>query len=162
MELELLGPDDWERVRAIRLRALRDAPDAFGRTLAEEEAFTPETWRERLERPLAVTFVVRAGESDVGLVSGAEFRGRENTAGLFSMWVAPEARGRGVGEQLVDAVVDWARAAGGFARVILAVADTNAHAIRLYERKGFVPTGRTGTLPPPRTHVLEHERALEL
>jgi ribosomal protein S18 acetylase RimI-like enzyme len=77
------------------------------------------------------------------------------------MWVAPEARGRGVGEELITAVVDWARASS-FARLALDVADHNRHAIALYERSGFRATGVSGTLPAPRQHVTEHRRVLRL
>ena len=66
-----------------------------------------------------------------------------------------------MGDRLVDAVIDWARA-GGYARVVLEVGDANVPAMRLYERKGFEPTGRTGTLPELRTNLREHERALVL
>jgi GNAT superfamily N-acetyltransferase len=156
-----MGPEQWERVRAIRLRALRDTPDAFATTAADEELREPESWRARLASPEAATFVAREGAEDVGLVTGAAFRGRAGAAGLFGMWVAPAARGTGVGDGLVEAVVAWARAAA-YARAVLEVGDVNDAAIRLYERHGFAPTGATGTLPPPRTHVREHERALEL
>ncbi len=161
MEIERMTHDAWERVRAIRLRALADAPGAFAVTLAEDAARPDASWRERLEASDAATFVARADGADVGLVVGASFRGREPAAGLFAMWVAPEARGAGVGALLVDAVVAWARERG-HPRLLLEVADENAAAIRLYERKGFAPTGVRGTLPPPREHVTEHERALEL
>jgi ribosomal protein S18 acetylase RimI-like enzyme len=77
------------------------------------------------------------------------------------MWVAPEARGHGVGEQLILAVKDWARSAG-HARLLLDVADGNLPAVALYERMGFEPTGEIGSLPPPREHVAEHRRALDL
>jgi len=50
----------------------------------------------------------------------------------------------------------------GRSRIVLDVADGNAAAVRLYESRGFARTGVTGTLPPPREHVLEHQRALEL
>ncbi len=150
-----------ERARSVRLRALGDAPDAFARTLAEEEAQAPEFWLKWLTNPQAATLLATLDDEDVGIVVGALFPERDGAAGLFAMWVAPEARGSGVGDRLVDAVVDWARA-GGYARVVLEVGDTNVPAIRLYERKGFQPTGRTGTLPEPRTHIREHERALVL
>ncbi len=161
MGIERMDPEGWERVRAVRLRALHDAPDAFARTFSEEEMHPPEFWRERLASPDAATFLATIGNADVGIVAGAPFLERDGAAGLFGMWVAPAARGRGVGNRLVDAVVDWARAAG-YARVVLDVGNTNVRAIRLYERKGFKPTGRTSTLPDPRSHVREHERELEL
>ncbi len=161
MDIERMGPDGWERVRALRMSALGDAPDAFARTLAEEEVHPPEFWRERLASPEAATFLATLGDADVGIVAGAPFPEREGAAGLFGMWVASAARGRGMGDRLVEAVVDWARVAG-YARVVLDVGDTNVPAIRLYQSKGFEPTGRTATLPEPRTHLREHERALEL
>lgn len=158
-EVERARPDAWERVRAVRLCALADAPDAFGSTLEGDRALAPEVWRERLTAGAA--FVATSGGEDVGLAFGAEYRGREGTAGLFGMWVAPGARGSGAGDRLVAAVVSWA-GEEGFARVVLHVGDENAAAIRLYERNGFRPTGARGTLPPPRTHIREHERALDL
>jgi len=161
MNIEPMGPGDWERVRAVRLRALADAPDAFGTRLREDEARAPESWQERLSASSAATFLATLDGEDVGLAVGADYDGREGTAGLFSMWVAPEARGSGVGSLLVDAVVSWAREAA-YARVVLDVADDNAAAIRLYERKGFERTGATGSLPAPREHIREHERALVL
>ena len=57
--------------------------------------------------------------------------------GLF---VAPHARGRGVGTRLIAAVAERARAAGS-REVLLDVVDGNrAHG--LYEREGFEPSGR--------------------
>lgn len=156
-----MGPEAWARVRAIRLRALADAPDAFATTLAEDEARPPEAWRERLVAPEAATFLVRRRSEDVGLVVGADSARRDGAAGLFAMWVAPEARGAGVGDALVHAVVAWARERG-YERVALEVADGNQAAIALYERHGFQPTGRRGTLPAPRDHIGEHELELRL
>ncbi len=161
MDVEQMSPDGWERVRAVRLRALRDAPEAFGTTLEEARAMVPEIWRERLASPIAATFLATSDGKDVGLVVGADYVGRPGAAGLFSLWVSPSTRGTGVADPLVQTVIDWARSAG-YERVLLDVADTNLAAVRLYERNGFVPTGVTGTLPAPRTHIREHERALEL
>ncbi len=77
------------------------------------------------------------------------------------MWVAPHARGQGIGAALIDAVIDWGKAAG-YKRLILDISDSNDFAITLYTHKGFKPTGATGHLPPPREHILEHEMALDL
>ncbi len=156
-----MGPGEWERVRAIRLRALADAPDAFGTTLAEDEARPLVDWRRRLEDPGVATFVAVADGRDVGLATGTAYDGEAGAAGLFSMWVAPGARRGGIGGALVGAVVGWARGAG-FRRVLLDVADGNPSAVALYAGRGFLPTGVVGTLPPPRTHVAEHQRGLPL
>lgn len=156
-----MEPDDWERVREIRLRALRTDPLAFGST-HEREFPQPESWwRGRLGDPEVATFVMnQEPDGDVGLVTGAPFRDRGG-AGLFSMWVAPEVRGQRLGEALIERVVDWARGSG-YDLLRLEVADGNTGAIKLYARMGFLPSGRVGTLPPPRDHVTEHERILQL
>jgi ribosomal protein S18 acetylase RimI-like enzyme len=99
--------------------------------------------------------------ADVGLVVGSRYDGAPDAAGLFAMWVDPQQRGGGIAEALVEAVVEWARAAGR-ARVLLDVGDWNVAAIRLYERLGFRATGVTGFLSPGREHVTEHQRALVL
>lgn len=152
---------DWSRVRAIRLRALADAPDAFGMTLDEELARSEASWRERLADPAIATFLAVRGAGDVGLVVGGRWDGEPEDAGLYAMWVAPDQRGTGLGGALVDAVVGWARGLGR-RRLLLDVADANRDAIRLYASRGFRPTGVVGSLPPPREHVPEHQRALVL
>ena len=77
------------------------------------------------------------------------------------MWVAPDYRGRKVGKALIDAVINWAQNEG-YTQIILDVADENTAAIRLYEASGFLPNGVVCSLPPPREHVTEHQRALSL
>ena len=153
--------DDWERVRKVRLRALADAPDAFGMTLAVESTKPREGWCARLQDPGSATFLAVTDREDVGLIVGSRYDDAAADAGLFAMWVQPEHRGRGVADALVRAVIAWARAAG-YPRLLLDVGDRNARATRLYERMGFKPTGVTGIVSPDRPHVLEHQRALDL
>jgi ribosomal protein S18 acetylase RimI-like enzyme len=167
VRVEVAGPDDWQVVRALRLAALADTPDAFGATL-EEESDQPEAWwRERLDPGrLSTTLVATLDDSGamqpVGMtLVTSSFDGPPSEAGIYAVWVDPAARGRGVGDALIEAAVAQARERG-YRRVILNVGDFNEVAQSLYARHGFVPTGRTTTLPPPRTHVIEHERALDL
>jgi ribosomal protein S18 acetylase RimI-like enzyme len=68
-------------------------------------------------------------------------------AEVISMWVAPAARGRGVGDRLLAEVERWARERG--ARTLrLAVAAGNRPAVALYLRHGFRPTGQLGDPMP--------------
>jgi len=147
------------RLRHIRLRALADTPDAFGAVYAEAAARPMDTWAQQLD-DIATFVAVHDGE-DVGLVRCAGDEQRRDTAWLISMWVAPEARGLGVGNALVNAVIEHARASGA-ARLVLDVADENRHAIALYASQGFEPNGVTGSLPAPRQHIREHQRELRL
>jgi GNAT superfamily N-acetyltransferase len=157
--LEQLTLEEGPRLRSIRLRALSNAPDAFGSTLGEAVARPAESWLDQL-RDLP-TFVAVGDDIDVGIVRCARDKADTETAWLISMWVAPEVRHKGVGGLLVDAVIDWARS-NGVNRLLLDVADHNASAIALYARKGFTPNGEVSTLPPPREHILEHQRELRL
>ncbi len=159
VRLEQLKAEEGPRLRAIRLRALLDAPDAFGSTFEETVARPAESWsKQLLDLP---TFVAVRDGLDVGVVRCARDDARIETAWLISMWVAPEVRRGGVGGALVDAIIKWARSSG-VNRLLLDVADNNAPAIALYTRKGFAPTGVVSTLPLPREHIREHQRELRL
>lgn len=154
-----LGPADVARLRTIRLRALRDAPEAFSSRLADITRWPTTRWLQLLRDSQA--FVAVRDGADVGMARGSIDIDEPHVSWLESMWVAPEARRTGVGRLLVDAVVDWARAAGATS-LRLDVADDNLRAVRFYERLGFEPTGITGTLPPPRQSVREHQMELRV
>lgn len=157
--IERLRRGDGPRLRAIRLRALADAPEAFGSTLGDAERRSADDWEAQVEA--LPTFVWRERDVDLGMVRGAPHDDEPDRGYLISMWVAPEARGRGIGAALIGAVVAWARGRG-LGRLVLDVGVHNASARRLYERAGFVPTGATGALPPPRDHLPEVEMAIDL
>jgi len=157
VQVDRLRPGDAERLRRIRLRALVDSPDAFGSTAADTAARPAHSWVQQLTE--LHTLVAVLDGADIGMVRGAPSGDDPHDAYLLSMWVDPDHRRRGVGEALVAALTAWARSAG-FARLLLDVADHNAQAIALYTRCGFAPTGRAGSLPPPRDTITEHERAL--
>jgi ribosomal protein S18 acetylase RimI-like enzyme len=67
---------------------------------------------------------------------------------LISMWVAPAARGRGVGDRLIEAIESWAVLACGAVELRLAVMPGNEKAIALYRRVGFAETGELGDPAP--------------
>lgn len=157
--IEQLALSDGERLRALRLRSLRDAPDAFGTTFEDAATWSPEAWNQQLEQ--LATFVASADGTDVGLVRGALHDHFPDIGYLISMWVAPEVRREGIGSALIDAVAQWARTKG-LIRLLLDVGETNTPAIGLYTRKGFVPTGEAGTLPPPRDHIRQIQLMMPL
>lgn len=145
IEVVRLRPDEWEAFRSIRLDALRDAPYAFGSTLAWAEQQDEPFWRGRLENPIFVARLAELDGTDAGLI-GTFFDEDTKTHELVSMWVRPEARGRGVADALVERIVDWVREAGAD-HVHLWVTETNQPARRLYERCGFTYTDERALLP---------------
>jgi GNAT superfamily N-acetyltransferase len=159
MEIQRLSIDEARRLRHIRLRALADTPDAFGSTYAEVAAHPLAEWSKQLQE--IATFVAVHDGKDLGLVRCASDEHHHDIAWLISMWVTPEARGQGVGNALIDAVIECARSSGA-SRLLLDVGDHNQQAIALYARKGFQPNGQTGSLPAPRNHIREHQRELRL
>jgi len=144
--IALATSEDWERVRDVRVRALADAPFAYGSRLEEEHDQPESFWRARLERHAEATFLAIDRHGTVGLVRTFVAPEDVTTAELVSMWVAPHARGQAVGRQLVAAVVEWARDRDA-ATVQLWVTETNAAARRLYELCGFVLSGGRQSLP---------------
>ncbi|MEY4508625.1 MAG: acetyltransferase [Pseudomonadota bacterium] len=132
--IERLGPGDGERWRTIRLEALREAPYAFGTTYADAVHWDAARWEQQVTK--LATFVSVVDGHDVGVARGAA-QGNSNERELISMWVAPSARRQNVGTLLIDSVVTWARTEGAGV-LVLEVVTTNAPAIALYERAGFV------------------------
>jgi GNAT superfamily N-acetyltransferase len=157
--IQQLAAGDGSRLRAVRLRALCDSPDAFWTTQREAAEWPAARWEEMLVE--TAVYVAVCGGMDVGIARGARDERRPDVAMLHSMWVAPEFRGRGVGDALIAAVAEWAYGQS-LTELVLEVGDNNGPALALYARNGFVPTGMVSHLPPPRDHIREHEQILRL
>jgi GNAT superfamily N-acetyltransferase len=145
VSIRRVGPEDWEIVRDLRLRALRDAPAAFESTYEGEQGRSEKEWRAWLTRPTGVTVVATLNGQPAGLAGGyVEEAGHVE---LVSMWVTPSARGSGTADALVAEVVQWARMRDAH-EVRLWVTRGNDVAERLYSRHGFVHSGQAQPLPP--------------
>ncbi len=138
-------PSEWRELRALRLRAIADAPDAFGSTLEDTRAYTDDHWRRLVSGSEGPVFVAVDGPSWIGMVRTYPDED-DATPHVGGLWVAPEARGRGVGRLLVETFLAWARGTGAV-EVRLWVTETNAPAVALYRSMGFAPTDRHQQLP---------------
>ncbi|WP_454050705.1 N-acetyltransferase family protein [Cellulomonas sp. Marseille-Q8402] len=153
MQIRRVLEDDWQTVRDIRLRALRENPDVFGSSLTREELFAEPHWRMRLRS--ASTWVVDEDGTARGLVAMIQEPGSPTSdRHVVQLWVAPEARRRGMAWALLDAVKDAARADGA-ATVSLWVVDGNHAAGDLFIRAGFVRTNERHALTRDPSQVEE-------
>lgn len=150
---------DADQLRRLRLRALSDAPDAFGSSLEAELAYPDSDWLDLARRSERadelVVFAAVDGEDWVGMAAGRWYDREAAVAGLWGMWVDPASRGRGLGARLVAAVDAWA--AGRGARVLRLGAITGkGDPAEFYERLGFQDTGESGTLRRDPTRALRY------
>jgi RimJ/RimL family protein N-acetyltransferase len=117
----------------VRLRALADSLGENDPQYQQESAFTAAQWRRRLRDH--AQFAALVGDRPVGLI-GAQQENAEIVY-LYSLWLDPTARGRGLARPLVAAAVDWAARDRSVRTVTLRVAADNVVARGVYESLGF-------------------------
>lgn len=144
-------------LRAARLAALAEAPEAFGSRLDREQVHEGARWTELLA--WGRWWVVAHLGLPTGLVAVVTDHGRlADERHLVSMWVAPDQRGRGTAQALVGAACAGAREAGATG-LSLWVVETNARARAFYAREGFTDTGERAV---PHPGVVELRLVLEV
>jgi L-amino acid N-acyltransferase YncA len=135
----------------VRLAEPRDAPaiaDIYNQGIQDRIA-TFET-RERtaedilrwLGDPAHPVFVAERDGRVVGWISASRYRDRECYAGIaeFSVYVARDARGQGVGDALMSAFLPACEVAGLW-KVLSRIFPENTTSLRLCERYGFRQVG---------------------
>ena len=135
MRIVRLGPDDVGPFLNLRGQALDGDPDAFRYTTADDRRAGEAAWRERLRRDYVIGAV--ADEGLIGIGGFARLTGDkiDHKGLIWGMYVRPEARGRGVADALMLALLEHARARVRL--VQLTVMADNPRARAFYERHGF-------------------------
>lgn len=157
---------DAEPFWALRLRGLREHPEAFGRSFEEERHTPPTEIRARIASP-PDGFVLGAWRAAnlVGVVGVRRFEPikQRHKAMLWGVYVAPEARGAGLARRLLTEAIRRARDLPGLEIVHLS-ANAGGAAGRLYASLGFRPYGveRHATKLPDGSYVDEELMALFL
>jgi ribosomal protein S18 acetylase RimI-like enzyme len=123
----------------LRLRMLKEHPEAFGSSYEEALAAGVERQRERFLQPNAFILGAFDGEALVGAVGCFQERRAKtrHKAVIWGMYVAAEARRRGGGRALMEAAIARAREWPEVEQIQLSVVTTNQAARRLYRSLGF-------------------------
>src|SRR6202035_928722 len=118
-------------------------------TYAKESQLSDSDWHKRVNQwnsDSATAFLAWDGPNACGIAAGFLRHDDPTTATLVSMWVAPTHRRRGVGQLLVNRILDWSRSQNVHT-LSLMVTFTNTPAIGFYHQLGFAKTGRTEPYP---------------
>ncbi len=134
-----------------------DALLALERAFPEVDQFDRRTWRRLLAGQSRTLVHESASEIDAAAV--VLFRQGAHTGRLYSISVAPEARGQGLGGRLLAACEEEARLAGAV-RMRLEVRASNSSAHRLYDAAGYRVIARLESYYPDGEAALRMQKSL--
>lgn len=135
IKIRRLGILDAEDYRAIRLAALKQAPEAFGSTYEVEAARSAADFADRLA--ISVVFGAYAGEKIVGVAGFKREIGQKDAhkGFVWGMYVRPGLRRHGVGAALIEALLQYAGQV--VEQLTLTVVKGNDAAVAMYQKFGF-------------------------
>ncbi|MDQ7027190.1 MAG: GNAT family protein [Anaerolineae bacterium] len=132
---------DAEAYRDLRLRALKTNPEAFGSAYEDSREHDLEFFRGRIPEPNSdsVIFVAEDNGQLMGMIGllRPEQQKMRHRAMIWGVFVDPQARGNGLGRQLMDAMMTHIHQIDGLRHVSLTVVTTNTIALKLYQSYGF-------------------------
>jgi RimJ/RimL family protein N-acetyltransferase len=99
--------------------------------------------QDHLDHPGKLALVAEAGGEIIGSLSfeNGLFR-RTSHTGTFGVSVRRDWRGKGIGTAMLEILPEWTEANPVIDKICLSVFSSNADAIRLYRRLGFLKEGR--------------------
>lgn len=143
-----LTPEDTPAFMTLRAMGLERYPEAFGESLQEFTAKSPDVVAERLRSvESAGGFTLggfKHGGALVGLVGMARLSGAKSShrGYVWGMLVSPEEHGKGLGRALLAQCIERSRRVDGLEQLILSVEAENTAALKLYRDAGFEVYGR--------------------
>ncbi len=131
-----LPPERWNEYKTLRLRALKDDPQAFGSSYAKEVAYSDEKWREKTNDNV---FFACNGNDLVGMMGIWQSEDDKNNkvANVFGVYVIPEFRGKGISKMLMQSLVEELKTSPNISKLKLTVNKDQVSAVKLYEAFGF-------------------------
>ncbi len=145
MDIRFFAPEDAAAFQSLRLQALLDTPEAFSSSYEDEHSKSIEQITQQLQDGPPNAFVFGAWLDDDPVAMLGLFRYRQikmrHKATFGMMYVAPYVRSQGVGSQLLQHVIDYAKSLDGLEALTLGVTVGNDAARKLYVHSGFTPYG---------------------
>ncbi len=149
VEVRPLGRGEEALQEALRLAAMEEAPDAFGEPL-DKVSNHPDNYWQRLRESVTgragqMSMLACADSRPIGFIYGVRSKDYGELR-LGGVWVESRYRQRGVGRQLVQALIEWAESKG-FPSIGLWAPEHRPEVVALYRSLGFETAGATRPLP---------------
>lgn len=143
VEIIQLPVAEWEKYKELRLRALKEDPQAFGSNYNDSLMFPDTKWQERLQKVVdgeSWAVFARQGEELVGMMFAMK-EADEGVVSIVSVYVANEARGQGISGRLMSTII---RQLGEnkISLIKLSVNQDQQAAVGLYKKFGFEEVGK--------------------
>jgi len=137
-------PADLDRITEIYADAVRTGTASYELTPPDRAEM-----RERFDDLKAGGFPYLVATDEEGTVLGYAYAGAFRTRPAYrftvedSVYVAPEAKGRGIGRLLMERLIEAVRMLG-FRQIVAVIGDGRADSasVKLHEKLGFVHSGR--------------------
>jgi ribosomal protein S18 acetylase RimI-like enzyme len=145
MEIVKLPVESWQEYKALRLRALKEDPQAFGASYQKNVEYPDEEWKRRLVNGLGgdrnwLLFARENGKL-VGMIGAFMEEDSEDTATIISVYVPKEDRGKGISAILMQGMLKELSAKPNLKKVNLTVNKDMIPAVGLYNKFDFIEVG---------------------
>lgn len=107
--IKKLNKNNWQEWKAIRLEALQKSPDSFLSSFEEERKTLDNDWAEQLKNSIKFGYFINnkiAGCCGLSLEKAAKI---SHTATIWGMYVKDDARGNGIGLNLINFAKNYAK-----------------------------------------------------
>lgn len=146
MEIIKLSIEDWQEYKKLRLRALKEDPQAFGASYKKNVKYPVKEWKRRLENALRgeSNWLLFAKENDklIGMIGAFIEEGSNDTATIIAMYVPKEERGKGISKKLIDGILNELSQKSFLKKARLMVNKNQIPAVDLYQKFGFREVGK--------------------
>jgi len=144
MKIRILDKRDAEIYRELRLKSLKENPEAFLTTYEIEKDKPIEQLQQNLV-PSDNRFTLGAFINGqlIGIVTFVRESNPKvaHKGNIYAMYVSPDFRAKGIGKTLIQELIIKAKQYEGLEQINLTVISKNTAAKRLYETNGFVTYG---------------------
>jgi len=138
--IKRLRENDWQELRAIRLKALHSDPAVFGSNYQKEAIMTEADWKNWLRTNDGAIFMLYENTRPIGMTAIAVDRDdpTNKKAILWGSWLESHARGKGLSEMMYRERIRWAKEHPTIEKIIVSHRASNLRSKHAIQRHGFL------------------------